>query len=138
SMRVTVLGPDDKPLAGAKLHVAVWAKEPVKSNRDFVTDAEGRVTFELPKTVDILRLWASYDAHVPLFANWWPAQEARPREIPREFTFQLEKGTVSGGIVKDNDGKPITGAKVGVSLVDPNGERGLDEHPIPSIWLATL
>ena len=139
SMQVTVLGPDDKPLAGAKIHVAVWAKEPVKSNRDFVTDDKGRVSFDLPKKIDIVRLWASSDSHVSLFAQWWPAQEGRPRKIPREFTFQLEQGTVIGGIVKDDDGKPIVGAKVGVYLVHPNAERVLvNEHPIPNTWLATL
>jgi len=138
SLQITVLGPDEKPLAGVKIHVSVWTKEPFKANRDFVSDAQGRATVELPKQIDILRLWAEYDGHVPLFANWWPAQEARPREFPKEFTFRLENGTVIGGTVKDDDGKPIAGAKVGVQLVDPNGERGLDEHPIPSIWLASL
>ncbi|HEY2250348.1 MAG TPA: carboxypeptidase-like regulatory domain-containing protein [Planctomycetaceae bacterium] len=138
SLQITVLGPDEKPLRGAKIHVSVWTKEPFKANRDFVSDAQGRATVELPKQIDILRLWASYDGHVPLFANWWPAQEARPRPFPREFTFQLERGTVIGGIVNDDDGKPIAGVKVGVMLDDPNKEQGLDESPIPNIWLATL
>lgn len=138
SMQITVLGPDDKPLAGAKIHASIWTKEPFQANRDYVCDAQGRATVERPKTIDILRLWASQDGHVSLFANWWPAREARPRKIPQEFTFRLEKGTVIGGIVKDEDGQPIAGAKVGVMLVDPNRENGLDQHPIPNIWLAEL
>jgi hypothetical protein len=136
SMQITVLGPDDKPLAGARIHAAIWAKEPVKSNRDYVCDAAGRTTIELPKTIDILRLWARQDGHVSLFANWWPKQEARPRKIPREFTFHLDKGTVIGGIVKNDDGEPIVGVKVWVMLVNPRREQGLDKHPIPNIWLA--
>jgi hypothetical protein len=136
TMQVTVVGPDEKPLAGAKIHASIWSKDPVKSNRDYVCDERGRAAIELPKSIDILRLWAGQDGHASLFANWWPEQEAVPREIPREFTFRLEKGTVIGGIVKNEDGEPIMGAKVAVQLVNPNGEKGLDKHPIPNIWLA--
>ena len=135
TMQVTVLGPDEKPLAGARIHAAIWAKDPAKSNRDYFCDARGQVTVDLPKNIDILRLWARQDGHAALFANWWPEHEVAPREIPREFTFRLEKGTVIGGILKNEDGEPIAGAKVAVRLVNPNGEKGLDKHPIPNIWL---
>src|SRR5262249_32984103 len=69
TLRVTVLGPDERPLAGARIHASVWTKEPFKANRDFVCDANGKATVELPKTMDILRLWASKERHASLFAN---------------------------------------------------------------------
>jgi hypothetical protein len=133
SMQITVLGPDDKPLSGAKIHASVWTKEPFQANRDYVCDAQGRATVELPKSMDILRLWASKDGHVSLFANWWPKQEFKPRKFPREFTFRLENGTVIGGIVKNDDGDPIEGTKVWVRLLNPNREAGLDKHPMPNV-----
>jgi hypothetical protein len=141
SMQITVLGPDDKPLAGAKIHAGIWTKEPFQANRKYVCDAEGKATIELPKTIDILRLWASRDGHVTLFAQWWPEMESWRREIPQEFTFRLEKGTVIGGIVKDEDGRPIAGVKVCTMLVNPDGDNGLDKplishHPTPDMWLA--
>jgi hypothetical protein len=101
TMTVSVVGPDGKPLAGAKIHAGVWTTEPFQANRDYVCGADGNATVELPKTVDILRLWARSEAHVSLFAQWWPKQEPKPREIPREFTFHLEKGTTIGGVVKN-------------------------------------
>lgn len=138
SMQVTVLGPDGKSLAGAKVHAAIWAKEPAKSNQDFVCDQQGRVTVDLPNKVDILRLWARHEGHVSLFANWWPEREPQPREIPKKFTFRLERGTVIGGVVKNEDGQPIAGVKVAVMLVNPRGEKGLERQAIPNIWLAEL
>ena len=135
TMQVTVLGPDDKPLAGAEIHVSVWTKEPFKANRDFVCDAEGRTKFDLPNEIQILRLWARKEGHVALFAQWWPEQEPAPRPIPEQFTFRLERGTKLGGIVKDDGGKAIAGAKVEVRLVDRRA--GLvSVEPIPNIWLS--
>jgi Protocatechuate 3,4-dioxygenase beta subunit len=135
SMQVTVVGPDDKPVVGAKIHVSLWTKEPFKANRDFVCDAEGRTTFDLPKQIRILRLWASKENHVALFAQWWPEQEAAPRPIPQQFTFHLAKGTNLGGTVKNDDGKPIAGANVEVRL--SGGDGGLvSPEPIPTIWLS--
>lgn len=136
SMQVTVLGADDKPLPGAKIHASVWTKEPFQANRDYVCDMQGRAIVELPKTMQILRLWARKEGNVSMFANWWPKQEAKPREFPREFTFRLDNGTVIGGFVKNDDGQPIAGVKVWVMLVDPNGENGLEQRAIPDIWLA--
>jgi hypothetical protein len=136
SLRITVLGPDDKPLAGAKIHAAIWAKNPPKGNRDYVCDARGRTTVRLAQDMEILRMWASKEGHVSLFANWWPKHEANPREFPHEYTFQLEEGTTIGGRVQNEAGEPIEGARVQVRLVDPNRENGLDQHPIPNIWLA--
>lgn len=135
NVRVTVVGPDKKPLAGAKIHASVWTKEPFEANRDFVCDENGQASVALPMTIQTLRLWARKDGHVSLFANWSEPNLKR-RPIPREFTFQLEKGTTIGGFVKNEDGNPIKGAAVCVMLVNPSGETGLDQHPIPNIWLA--
>jgi len=134
TMRITVVGPDEKPMAGVKIHASVWTKEPFQHNRDYVCGDDGKTTVELPKTIEILRLWTSQDHHVPLFAQWWPEHERKIREIPENFTFHLEKGITIGGIVKSEDGEPIAGAQVRVRLVEPR-QVNFPEVPIPSIWL---
>lgn len=134
TMRVEVLGPGDKPLKGAKIHSAIWAKDPLKGNRDYVCDGEGKTAVTLPKDVQILRLWASMDGHVALFANWGSGTDDDLPALPEEFTFRLDKGTHIGGIVKNEDGEPIAGAKVEVMRVKPEGEVG---RPVPNTWLAT-
>jgi protocatechuate 3,4-dioxygenase beta subunit len=117
---VRVLGPDGEPVAGAKIHKGVWTKEPAKHNDDYVCGDNGEATVDLPKTLDILRLWARSGGFVPLFAHW---EQYDPEQIPKQFTFKLEKGTVIGGMVNDEDGKPIADAKVEVSCSMPNGEQ---------------
>lgn len=138
-MQVSVVDSDGKPLIGAKVHVSVWTKEPGYGNRDFVCDDDGKTKFELPKQIQILRLWASHKGHVGMFAQWWPEQEAKPREIPTEYTFGLVAGSKVGGIVRNEEGEPIVGAKVGVRLVGFHGEGEAAElamRAIPNMWLA--
>ena len=72
--------------------------------------------------VEDLRLWARKDGYVPLFAIWWLEKEpALAGEFPEEFTYHLQKGTILGGIVKNDDGQPIEGVKIGKLRYD--GER---------------
>lgn len=137
TLEVTVLGPDDEPLAGAKIHAAIWSADPALRKRDYVCDEAGRATVELPQgEIEILRLWALCDGHVSLFAQWWPKEEPVRRDIPKSFCFVLSEGTFAGGVIQNEDGQPIAGARVQVQLVNPRGEQGLHLGPIPNIWLA--
>lgn len=138
SMQVTVRGPDGKPLAGAKIHAQVGTNEPFQANRDYVCDAQGTATVELPKTVDVLQLRASQDGHVSLVANWERTEEKKAPTILQKFMFQLPTGNVIGGIVKNEEGVPIAGAKVAVLLVDSTERLGLYIHPVPTPLLAEL
>ena len=67
---VRVVGPDGKPIAGAKVHssaVAMKRREIV--NRNYVTDADGRAGVEVPQAVDLLRIWRK-NGLAPMFAHW--------------------------------------------------------------------
>jgi uncharacterized GH25 family protein len=133
-LRVRVVLPDGKPAAGAKIQAAIWAKEPTKTNQDYVCDAQGQAIVELPKSIDILRLWARMDGYVPLFAHWESQELKAGGRIPAEFTFKLEKGTVIGGFVKNEDGQPIAGAKVEVRLPTSMDEQ--QKRVLFTTWLA--
>jgi len=135
TMQIAVVDADGRPMPNAEIHVSVWTKEPFKANRDFVCDADGKTMFDLPNEIQILRLWARIEGHVALFAQWWPEHERAPRPIPEQFTFRLERGTRIGGLVKTEDGKPISGAKVEVRLMDRRAEL-VSIEPIPNIWLS--
>ena len=69
---------------------------------------------------------------MPLFAHW-EEQDNPETSLPREFTFRLKRGTVIGGIVQNESGKPIKGATLEVQLKG-GGER--DGRAGPDGWLA--
>ncbi len=136
TMRVTVVGPDKQPLAGARVTSSVWTKDPYeKPTRNFMTDAAGQVTVPLPKRIDILRLWARAPGHVALFTQVTPGLNEVQRAVPDTFTFQLQKGAEIGGIVQNEDGQPIAGVRVQISLNDPRDEGDLTT-PVHDRWLA--
>ncbi len=139
TIRVRVELPGGKPAVGAKIHASIWSNEPAYRNRDYVCDGSGAVVVALPQSLDILRLWARLDGYVPLFANWWqPGLEGRMApvtgDVPKEFTFKLIPGTAIGGLVKDEEGKPIPRVKVEVMLASPREQP--DKRPIYDTWLA--
>ncbi len=116
---IRVLDPDGKPLKGIKVfrnHVyeREGAERPQIENKDYWTDAQGKALVALSgKSVD-LRIWARKANFIPLHAMWAKQFQSDGDQIPAEFTFQLQPGTVIGGIVENEEGEPIEGVKVEV------------------------
>jgi hypothetical protein len=131
TLKLNVVGPDGKPVAGVKIRDGIWSKDgTAKTNSDHVCDAQGHTVIELPDSFDILRLFTSCDGYVPQFVHW----EQLDENPPDTFTIKLTKGTLVGGIVKNEEGAPIAGAKVEVMLVrDP--KESLKRTSVTS-WLA--
>ncbi len=141
TMRVRVLGPDGKPMQGVKVHASIWTHEPsFKHNRDYASDADGWTTVELPKTLDILRLWTYSPRNPPLFMDWEQKWFDAKKRLPDEFVFRLEKGVTIGGSVKNLEGKPIVGARIGVECYSPSfpeeQQEAMGKRPIVSPHLA--
>lgn len=133
---VVVVDGDDRPIPQADIHVGLWAKDPAKGNSDYVCDDKGQASIELPYSYDLLRIWATKDGHVPMFAQWWPKYQADGHKLPAEYTFRLEKGTEIGGFIKNEDGEPIAGAKVEVMVSQPPNPQQLMTRLSVSTWLA--
>jgi beta-lactamase regulating signal transducer with metallopeptidase domain/uncharacterized GH25 family protein/thiol-disulfide isomerase/thioredoxin len=120
TMRITVFDSEGKPLSEVDIHASFWTNEKdFKANRDYKTDAEGTVTVELPKTLDIFRLFVNKDGYVPLFQGW-ESNWLVSNRLPQRHVFKMEKGITIGGTVKNEEGKPIAGAKVTVSCKGGN------------------
>ena len=129
-MQINVAGPDDKPTPGIKIHVAIWAPKLAKLKRDFETDARGETVIKFPQNFTILRFWVYHDGYVPLFVHW----EELDEKPPQVFIVKLAKGTTIGGTVQDEQGRPIAGAKVEVSVIhDPTDQL---KRMCISSWLA--
>ncbi|HKB01910.1 MAG TPA: sigma-70 family RNA polymerase sigma factor, partial [Gemmataceae bacterium] len=126
-MRVTVLDPDGKPLAGANVHSGIWTNEPgFKANQDVRTDEAGVARMKLPKSYYIVRLWAGKKPFAGVWAGWEQAELSRGKGVPAEYTFRLGKTTTAGGRVVDEKGKPVRGARVQVDLTNSLSPPGGD------------
>ena len=110
-------------------------------NQDLKTDAAGAIQVELPKYTACVRIWAGAKSFVTMFANWEETELAigkglHEKGLPGEYTFHLEPGLAAGGRIVDQEGKPIAGVKVQVSmnfdLKPANGDGRVSYDP----WLA--
>jgi bla regulator protein BlaR1 len=149
-MRVLVLDIDGQPVQGADVFANVvhpgdgrWTV----TNHMYFTDANGMAVVELPPKVGVTKIWASKKGnpgYPDLFACWFPQFQTDAKVIPEVFTFQPPL-TVIGGIVKDEDGKPIRGVTVDVKVIDlGEGERLPIDKPgqrpvfdVDSYWKST-
>lgn len=120
SMEVHVVDTEGKPIDGAGITVrGVDITGAVR----YQTDANGDASVELPgQDIESLQLLVWKDCHVTEGASW--RSEVTKVEVPAEYTFTLEKGTMLGGIVRDEAGEPIAGAEVTV-----NGRRSFPDIP---------
>lgn len=83
------------------------------------TDKEGKALAEWPAAskVGYFRLETSKSKFVPIYKDW--SDEVRPVELPRSVELRCQAGTPIGGVVRDEAGQPIAGAKVSISAPVP-------------------
>jgi beta-lactamase regulating signal transducer with metallopeptidase domain/thiol-disulfide isomerase/thioredoxin len=114
-MHVRVLRPDGKPFPGVKLHAGVWThNEKFEPNRDYKSDPKGQADIVLPHSLYILRIWADKPGFVSQVIHWENLPRDKRRPVPEHLEIRMQPGTVIGGRVVDEDGKPISGADVSV------------------------
>lgn len=116
-LKVFVTSPDGKPITGAKVrqnHVrSIQGKKRADiKNHVYTTDEKGEAEVTWDGNSKDLRLWVTKPGHFPLHAMWSVELQADGDVIPEDFVFPLHQGTTIGGVVQDNDDKPIEGAKV--------------------------
>ncbi len=113
---VSVVNTAGKPIAGASVRLS--------SSRDHSqskTNAHGEVILLVPQQQpEYFNLHASADRHVPLTATWRKAGDRST--LPAVYKFTLEPGTTIGGIVRNEDGQPVSGVKVSITVPSLNAE----------------
>ena len=124
TMKVHIFDEAGKPMEGVEVHANIWPKaEGFDTNRKYYTDPQGEVVVNVPKTLNMLRLFVTKKTYVPIFKGWEESWLKVGNQLPKEHTFTMQKGTVIGGFVKDEEGKPIKGVKVEVSYTMEPGFR---------------
>jgi thiol-disulfide isomerase/thioredoxin len=115
--------------SGAPVGSAAIKLQINRTSRDLTTDAEGRLTIALPtETGDYVMITARAEDRVPVEMSW--RREAGVIKLPDEYTLRLERGTTIGGLIKDEEGRPIAGATIYLLVPSqvPHGE------PRVSLW----
>jgi beta-lactamase regulating signal transducer with metallopeptidase domain/thiol-disulfide isomerase/thioredoxin/uncharacterized GH25 family protein len=113
SMRIRVTDEAGRPVPLAGVLVGVWTQEQfTPKNRRYTCDDQGVVTVDLPKSLWLLRLWATKKGYCKEFQNFETDARVHELKIPDEFTFHMLKETTLSGTVKNEEGKPVQGARV--------------------------
>jgi len=104
----------DKASGGALRGVAIRAGMRSQFNYsqfgNFATGEAGTCTIVLPEqSVPTLLLTVFRDEYVPRFLRW---AVDHGDDLPSTYTLALEKGITIGGIVRNEQGEPVPGAKV--------------------------
>jgi hypothetical protein len=138
TMVVRVTDEAGVPLANSKLHVGIWAVDGGRKygNRNYTTNADGVATVQRPSRLRILRMWPYKSGYVPLFVNFGEGTHDDGKLIPEHYEFRLARGTTLSGTVVDENGRPIPGVVVDVSVtVAEPRPWGTNPKPMISTWL---
>jgi len=88
-----------------------------------MTDKNGRFIFTEEAKNLIFLILTQKPGFVGLQAVWDNASAETPVEIPRQYTVNLEPGSTIGDIVKDEQGRPVSGATIGKAISTTGGRR---------------
>jgi hypothetical protein len=118
---LTIVGPDQKPVAGASVQLrtrpALRAEDVQRGQfigGDYWTvvkaDANGQIVIKLPNGATAL----TFDITTPGYAPYWASWQSNdhPQPIPAKFTAQLDAAWSIGGIIIDENARPVQGAVV--------------------------
>jgi protocatechuate 3,4-dioxygenase beta subunit len=97
-------------LAGVAIRAGVRSRFHYSQLGDFETGEDGTCIIEVPEeALPTLLLTAFRDDYVPRILRW---AVDHGDDVPSNYTLALEKGITIGGIVRNEQGEPVPGAKV--------------------------
>jgi len=114
SFVMKVVDEDGKPVPLCQLRVSLSGVGPdglrkVRNGQRLTTDRLGEAKIGLFKGSDDARIWISKRGFVSTFVNW---DQYTNFDIPGTYTLVLQKAGEIGGVVQDENGKPIEGVKI--------------------------
>lgn len=123
-----------KPLANASVICASpWLDRIAQGEpRKVRTDAKGIVNGQWDSNGAFPNIHVMHPDYAPVVVQWpWPNFDpAKKPQKPREYSVKLQPGVEIGGIVRDEDGKPVSGVRVEIEGMS-NSWRGNNEDLSP-------
>ncbi|MDA0921672.1 MAG: M56 family metallopeptidase [Planctomycetota bacterium] len=109
-VRIQATDTDGKPIANPR--IGIWlGGEGGPAWHD--SDRDGSFTATIPtRTPRYCYLMARADGFAPMRAFWSNKNNKPEDQLPVEFVFEMTKAITVGGVVADEDNKPIRGATV--------------------------
>jgi RNA polymerase sigma factor (sigma-70 family) len=133
TVRGRVLGPDGRPVPGAKLYMTLawgYPHEPSPSPEYATTGTDGRFQFAVPEA-EFGDQFTVVAATAPNYGAGWAS--VSPEDTPDELTIRLaDDGVPITGQIIDLEGKPVPGATL--RLMQINAAPGEDPGP----WLEAV
>lgn len=126
SFLLKVVDPDGNPVPNAEVEIRtrpmVTAEQIVTGSFTKAgtygafaeTDEKGEFAIRLDESSKSIVFAVKQPGFAPYWAEWNSLDHPEP--MPEEFTMQLDKGWVVGGILQDEDGNPVAGATVRPSV----------------------
>jgi beta-lactamase regulating signal transducer with metallopeptidase domain len=111
-MQIQALDEAAKPLPNALINVEMVTEEGSRKVRDYQCDAQGRVTLDLSKSLESLQLFASKPGWLRDHKAFWASSPKDQAVVPESAQFQLLRLINIGGIVRDEQSRPVNGARV--------------------------
>jgi beta-lactamase regulating signal transducer with metallopeptidase domain len=122
-----VLDPDGKPVAGAKLYLAYYSKEPVKARVRATSNTDGRFEFKLDrKSLGN----SSADAQIVAVAKGYGLDWQKPFDQQgqlRDVALRLVPDAPIEGRIIDIEGNPVAEATVQVPFIRTTPDENLDD-----------
>ena len=96
------------PLPGTKLYLFYLLPDGRGKRVHAVTDADGRLAVDIPSAPYAgLNMFVTADGHVPKVTSW-----GFGRTMPSAYTMKLDPGATISGVVVDEAGAALPGAKI--------------------------
>jgi RNA polymerase sigma factor (sigma-70 family) len=119
---------DKQPIPGVIVEFSCWVDQSQHEIKQ-TTDDHGHCTVELPRGASYITASCGKDGFVPT-QRAWSNQEIATR-LPTTYTQELETGLPIGGLVQDEEGKPVAGAEVMVAISQGKGDQPDLDVPTP-------
>ena len=102
---------DNHPVPNAWVDVNCWGEGGIQYAAEFRSNTNGLCELPVPSVAfDAFRIWVSAEGFVPKVMDW---KSYELREPVTSHTTMLDSGLTIAGVVQDEQGAPVAGAKIG-------------------------